>query len=398
MTHKLGFLTTHPIQYQVPVFHVLAKEPSIDLTVFYCMIPNERQQGEGFSINFKWDIPLLDGYKYEVLENVAKQPSVTNFRGCDTPGIKDIVKNRKFDAFIVNGWVVKSCIQLLRACRQYNVPCIVRGESNAILPRAWWKGMIHKRLMAKYSAFLNIGKLNREFYLKNGVSEEKIFFAPYCVDNERFESAYAALRQERDTIRSQWGIFSTDFTILFCAKFIEKKRPLDLLNALSIAFKKTENLSKRIHLLMVGDGELKSDCEEFVRQRKLPVTFTGFLNQSEIVRAYVASDCLVLPSDYGETWGLVVNEAMACGLPAIVSDRVGCHKDLIHPEETGAVFPYGCCQALADLLVSFALNPAKVRMMGKQAKQTVTDYSVANVVEGCIEAIKYVSQGNKESG
>ncbi len=120
MPYRLGILTTHPIQYQVPWFCALANEHSIDLTVFYCMIPDERQQGDGFGINFKWDIPLLDGYKYEVLENVAKQPSVTNFWGCDTPGIKDIVKNRKFDAFIVNGWVVKSCIQLLRACRQYN--------------------------------------------------------------------------------------------------------------------------------------------------------------------------------------------------------------------------------------------------------------------------------------
>src|SRR3989338_5380095 len=84
--------------------------------------------------------------QYEVLENVSKQPSVANYWGCDTPGIKNIVKNREFDAFIVNGWIVKSCIQLLRACRQYGVPCIVRGESNAIRPRTWWKGQIHKRL------------------------------------------------------------------------------------------------------------------------------------------------------------------------------------------------------------------------------------------------------------
>ena len=141
---------------------------------------------------------------------------------------------------------------------------------------------------------------------------------------------------------------------------------------------------------MVGDGKQKIECEEFVRRRKLPVTFTGFMNQTEIVRAYVASDCLVLPSDYGETWGLVVNEAMACGLPAIVSDRVGCHKDLICSGQTGEIFPFGDHNALAELLASLVSNPAKMRSMGKCAKQKVADYSVENAVKGCIEAIKFV--------
>ncbi len=360
------------------------------MTVFYCMIPNENQQGEGFGVNFKWDIPLLDGYKYEVLENISRQPSVTNYWGCDTPGIENIVKNRKFDAFIVNGWIVKSCIQLLRACRKYGVPCIVRGESNALRPRAWWKRMVHKRLLARYSAFLTIGQANREFYLQSGVEGKRIFFAPYCVDNRLFESASDTLRQERDSIRAQWGISPTDFTFLFCAKFIEKKRPLDLLDAMSITMRELKNLPSRICLLMVGDGEQKIECEEFVRQRKLPVIFTGFLNQSEIVRAYVASDCLVLPSDYGETWGLVVNEAMGCGLPVIVSDHVGCHKDLVCPGQTGEIFPFGDYKVLADLLVSFASKSEQVRSMGRRAKQKVADYSVENVVKGCIKAIKFV--------
>lgn len=390
MPYKLGIFTTHPVQYQVPWLRALSELPDIDLIVFYCMIPDERQQGDGFGINFKWDIPLLDGYKYEVLENISKKPSVTTFWGCNTPGVKKVVKDRRFDAFIVNGWGTKSCIQLLLACRQYNVPCIVRGESNAIRPRVWWKTMIHKWLLAKYSAFLNIGKANREFYIQNGISAEKIFFAPYCVDNGRFESAYGELCRNRGPIRTRWGISSNDFTFLFCAKFIEKKRPLDLLNALSIAINKLGTLPKHIHLLMVGDGEQRGNCEKFAIQKKLPVTFTGFLNQTEIVQAYVASDCLVLPSDYGETWGLVVNEAMVCGLPAIVSDRVGCRKDLVYPGETGDVFPFGNCEALADCLVSFASGPLKVRSMGESAKQTVANYSVSNVVEGCIKAIKYV--------
>jgi glycosyltransferase involved in cell wall biosynthesis len=390
MTLRLGILTTHPIQYQVPWFRLLAARPEIDLTVFFCMMPDARQQGDGFGVAFQWDIPLLDGYRYEVLRNVAAFPSVTHYSGCDTPEIGNIVRNHQFDAFIVNGWVVKSCLQLLLACRRYGVPCIVRGESNALRSRAWWKSMVHRLLLRHYVAFLNIGGSNRDFYLHNGVPPEKIFFAPYCVENERFASAAEALRPERAALRDGWGIAPEAFTFLFCAKFIDKKRPLDLLNAVEIAVRDLRMPKKGLHLLMVGDGELREECERFVHEHGLPVTFTGFLNQSELPRAYAAADCLVLPSDYGETWGLVVNEAMACGLPAIVSDRVGCHPDLIRQERTGAVFPFGDSTALAEQLLLFAGEPAKSHLMGEEARKLISRYSYQELLKGTIASLCFV--------
>jgi glycosyltransferase involved in cell wall biosynthesis len=237
---------------------------------------------------------------------------------------------------------------------------------------------------------LSCGKSNGDFYLKNGVPANKIFFGPRSVDNERISTTAEQLQLKRNKIRTEWKIDPSAFTFLFCAKFIEKKRPMDLLQALAIDCKKMEKSEGRIHLLMVGDGELKSQCEAFASANNLTVTFTGFLNQSEIVRAYVASDCLVLPSDYGETWGLVVNEAMACGLPAIVSDRVGCGPDLIEEGVTGSVFPFGDTTALAEKLIWFVQNPAKAKAMGKQANKLIQKYSVEEVVKGTIDAIKYV--------
>jgi len=388
MSYKVGFLTTHPIQYQVPVFQELSKIPEIDLTVFYCMIPDEQQQGDGFGVKFTWDVPLLEGYTYEVLENVAKEPSVTKFTGCDTPGIWGIVRDRGFDACIVNGWVVKSCIQLLMACRRYGVPCIVRGESNAMRPRSWQIKIIHRVLLKQYSAFLAIGKSNMDFYLNYGIPQEKIFGAPYGVDNEKLGSQADALASERDRLRAAWKIPIGATTFLYCAKFIGKKRPLDLMEAFSLALQRTGG--EGIHLLMVGDGELRHECERIADERKLPVTFAGFLNQSEIVSAYVASDCLILPSDYGETWGLVVNEAMACGLPAIVSDRVGCHPDLIRPGQTGEIFPFGDIKALAGLIASYDSKTNRLADMGRKAQELIRRYSVSEVVLGCTEALRYI--------
>src|SRR4029077_19922149 len=116
----------------------------------------------------------------------------------------------------------------------------------------------------------------------------------------------------------------------------------------------------------------------------LPVSFAGFLNQTELTRAYAAGDCLVLPSDYGETWGLVVNEAMVCGLPAIVSDRVGCGPDLVEPGVTGAIFPFGDVQLLAQRLCDLAADRARAHAMGQRAEERIRDYSVDHAVAGTL--------------
>ena len=389
LASKIGILTTHPIQYQVQWFRELAKFESIDLTVYFCTIPDEHQQGEGFGTSFKWDIPLLDGYKYIVLINKSKNPTVSNFWGCDTPEIYNILKRGQFDAFIVNGWVVKSCLQLLWACRRIGIPCIVRGESNAMRVRPLFKRLVHRILLKNYSAFLAIGKSNRNFYLFNGVDQKKIFNAPYCVDNDRFFNESITKIPHRNKLRKQWNIEPNAIVFLFCAKFISKKRPIDLLEAFKTAFDRTAAF-KNIHLLMVGEGELKSKCQHYAIDQKLPVTFTGFLNQTEIIRAYVVSDCLVLPSDHGETWGLVVNEAMACGIPAITSDRVGCHPDLIIRGKTGDVFPFGDIDSLADLLLFYIHKPNQLKRMGSEAQQHIKKYSYDEVVKGTLAALDYV--------
>lgn len=388
---KLGILTTHPIQYQATWFRLLAARPEIDLTVFFAMLPDEKQQGDGFGVAFKWDIPLLEGYRYRLLENISPFPSVTTFRGCDTPGIAPLVRDEGFDAFIVNGWVARSCMQLLTACRRYRIPCIVRGESNSLRPRAWWKKLLHRRLLARYSAFLSIGIANREFYRQNGVGSEKIFFAPYCVENDRFEHAVETLRPQRDELRRSWGIPQKAATFLFCGKFIDKKRPMDILKALRLLVNQQSLLAGRaIHLLMVGSGELLNRCKAFAVTFDLPVTFVGFLNQSDIPKAYVAVDCQILPSDNGETWGLVVNEGMACALPAIVSDQVGCHLDLITPGETGEVFPLGDIETLAEKMRLICVDTALRYCMGQGAQERVAGYCYEEVVRGTEAALDYV--------
>jgi glycosyltransferase involved in cell wall biosynthesis len=194
--------------------------------------------------------------------------------------------------------------------------------------------------------FLYIGGANKRLYQKFGVSQELLYSAPYAVDNKRFVKQATEYRSRRSELRRFWAIDDDAYCVLFCGKLIPKKRPMDLVKAAQIL--RANGGLTNIHLLFVGSGELDFKLREACnvvhdaeRQQSPyysqligssnlpPATFAGFLNQTQISRAYVAADCLVLPSDYGETWGLVVNEALASGLPCLVSDACGCAEDLI---------------------------------------------------------------------
>ena len=384
MSLRTVFVTSHPIQYQAPVFRELAKRSELDFQVWFCHLPDARQQGDGFGVEFAWDLPLRSGYESHVLKNVAAHPSVTEFRGCDTPEIEQRLRDGKFDCVIVNGWVVKSCVQTIRACRKLKIPCLVRGEANLLRPRAWWKRFLHRRWQRQYTGFLTIGRANAEFYRQHGARDEQFFPAPYCVDNDRFAAAAVADPQLGEKFRQKYGIAPDVVTYLFCAKFIEKKHPLELLQA----FQQAKSQGMHAHLVMVGDGEIKPACAQFAEQHQLPVIFTGFLNQGDIAAAYFGTDCLVLPSDHGETWGLVTNEAMACARPAIVSDQVGCAEDLINAN-TGAVFPFGRWDLLADRLLEFSRDLAKLQTMGEAAQQLIANYSPKVAADGITRAVMW---------
>jgi glycosyltransferase involved in cell wall biosynthesis len=387
MKFRVGALSTHPVQYQAPWFRGLAAMPEVDLTVFYAMIPDSHQQGVGFGVDFQWDVPLLDGYRSEILENVAPKPALGTFGGCDTPSLTRIVRKGGFDAFILTGWHTKSGLQGLWACRRSRVPAIVRAESNSLKRRPWYLRLLHRILLRQYAAFLVIGKANEAFYKANGASPRHFFPGWYCVDNERFAAQSESLRLCRPRIRSEWRVPENAFTFLFAGKLTPKKRPLDLVEALSGL---RGDQSAAVHLLVAGDGPLNEEVRRRAEERAVPLTILGFLNQSQIAKAYVAADALVLPSDSGETWGLVVNEAMACGLPAVVSDQVGCQQDLVIDEETGAVFPCGDITALANTLRRIARDPGLASRLGANARALVAAYSSGALVEGSLAALRNV--------
>jgi glycosyltransferase involved in cell wall biosynthesis len=243
------------------------------------------------------------------------------------------------------------------------------------------------RFFRNVDRFLAIGTANRRLYESYGIPPSRMGSSPYCVDNDRISGTAAAARQNRASLRQKWNIPADAVCFLFCGKLMPKKRIADLLAAFE---RLVRHADRAAHLLVVGDGEQRSCVQAQVAallvEGRPVVTWAGFLNQSEVPLAYAAADCLVLPSDATETWGLVVNEAMACGLPAIVSDRVGCGADLIVAGRNGSVFPMADVQALADGLAVWS-DRGRCAAAAAVSVRKADEHSIERAADGIAVAL-----------
>jgi glycosyltransferase involved in cell wall biosynthesis len=388
---RLLVIATHPIQYQAPWFRHLAQCERLHLEVAFLDMPDAAQQGSGFEVAFEWDVPITDGYDWRLLatrELRSSQP--WGFLARRMIRSRRQLRDARPDAVLVLGWNQLGLLQAWLAARTLGLPVVVRGDSNAKRGRAWWKRALHGLLLSQGHAFLAVGESNREFYRHGGVPAERIFRAPHFVDNAFFSGRAELL--DRTDARASLAVPADSFCVLFAGKFEAKKRPRDLLLAVA---KLPEGLRKRVHVLMVGAGALGHELRQLAASLAIDVSWAGFLNQSEISRAYRAADVLVLPSDHGETWGLVVNEAMACGVPAIVSDSVGCANDLVRHGTTGMIFPTGNVDVLATAIEALAGDAGLRATMGGNARQLVTsEYSIETSTTALLQALDRVVGGN----
>ena len=377
---RLGVLATHPIQNHAPIFRELARHCDLAVHFAHRQTP-EGQAQAGFGVPFEWDVDLLSGYESSFLANRSRHPATNRFFGCDTPGIDEVIGRGRFDAFMVTGWGVKTYWQAVMACRRRHVPVMIRGDSQlparrrAALRLA--KEIVYPRLLGLFDGFLYVGRRNHDYLRHYGLAEERLFFSPHCVDNDWFAARAEA---ERGARRAPAGGVPSLKSVLFAGKLVERKRPLDVIRALALA----ASQGCRAQAVFVGAGELEDSLRREAASSGVPATFLGFQNQSRMPSIYAAADLLVLPSDHQETWGLVVNEAMACGVPAVVSDAVGCGPDLIEADRTGAVFPLGDIAALAAAVRStLALESSLVR---RHLSNKVAAYSPAAAAHGILQS------------
>lgn len=334
---RLAFIVSHPIQYYVPLYRRLVAQGEFEVRVFYTWHGGgEAVLDRGFGKAFAWDIPLTEGYPFDAVPNVAREPGTHHFWGLRNPDLLARVLAWRPDAVHLTGYAYASHLGALRGLARRGVPVLFRGDSHLLDGRRGWKWQLTKvalrRIYRWPAAFLFVGQANRAYYEALGVPAAKLFHCPHSIEVDRFAEPNEAWEADAANWRRELGLGERERALLFAGKFEPKKRPVELISA----FLREAPAGWR--LLMLGDGPLGGEVRALAGRHPARVMVLPFQNQSRMPVVYRLGDVFVLPSAYAETWGLAVNEALACGRPVLVSDRVGCAADVVRPGRDGQVF------------------------------------------------------------
>ncbi|MBW8866725.1 MAG: glycosyltransferase family 4 protein [Acidobacteria bacterium] len=389
---RLTAVLTHPIQYYAPWFrHIHAHAPQLALTVVYAVQPTPAQQGAGFDVPFEWDVPLTDGYESVIVRAARPGDRIDTgaFSGVDVPKIGDAIAATKPDVVLITGWYSKTLVRALAACRRLGVPVLFRGDSHLQSGPAGWRRWLWVAktwtLLRMFAGYLSPGTRVDEYLARFGVPDHRVFRVPHGVDNDLFAQSAAAYQSTdtRAAARRAAGIDPSAFVVLFSGKLVDRKRPLDVIRAAARTMAPTT-------VVVAGAGPLDAAMREEAARLGVELRMLGFLNQTQLGRAYAIADCLALPSDHSETWGLVVNEALATGLPVIVSDAVGCAPDLVHEQVTGSRYRLGDVAELAEAIDGVRQRMPVTDAVRAQCRAAVATSDVATMTSGLVRACRSV--------
>ena len=389
---RLTAVLTHPIQYYSPWFrHLHAHAPEMALTVLHATEPTADQQGVGFDRAFAWDVPLTEGFRSITVRAAGPDDRIDTgrFMGLDVKEIGAAIERSAPDVVLITGWYSVTLVRALMACRRLGVPVLYRGDSNLLSQPGGWRrplaALKTRLLLRQFSGFLSPGVRSTEFLRRYGAPEHRIFHAPHAVDNAMFAAAAAPYHapDARAAARRARGLDRDAFVVLFAGKLVPFKRPVQLVRAVA-------RLGDGAALVFAGSGPLEREVRAEAERLGVPLTMTGFMNQRELGEAYALADCLALPSDGSETWGLVVNEALATGLPCVVSDAVGCAPDLIRDGETGYVAPLDDEAALSAALNTVRRRKREGVDWAPACRAVVSAYDYDALTAGTVRAARSV--------
>ena len=395
---RLAYLVSHPIQYQAPLWRRIAQEPDIDLTVFFGSDFSVRDyRDEGFGVGVEWDIPLLDGYRYEFLPVLRDNANPGTFSPINY-GIFGRLKGGKeaaaFDVLWVHGYSSVNALQGIVAAKTLGIPVLIRaepwlGDRDRSGPILAAKQAFFKLLCRLVDGALPIGTLNAAYWRHYMGEDFPLYAMPYAVDNQYFQSRSEEAREGRTKLQNELKLDPSRPVILFASKLQGRKRCGDLIEAYKNLLLGSD---LRPYLVIVGDGEERVALEKGAVDDKLEgVRFCGFRNQSELPGFFDLSTVFVLPSRH-EPWGLIVNEVMNAGRAVIVSDEVGCQPDLIEDGIEGCVFPAGDVSALTDALRRVLATPETAVVMGRRGLAKIRTWDFEQDVRGLRRAIAQVTR------
>jgi glycosyltransferase involved in cell wall biosynthesis len=395
--YKILLAVTHVTQYGPAMFRALAQQPGVEVEVAYCSLQGARGGMDAdFGCEVKWDVPLLDGYTWIEVPNRALRPGLGRFFGLVNTSLWGKIRRGGYDAVVLyTGYRYASFWIALSAAKIRGIPVLFGTDATGLQPldgsrwKPWVKRLVWPRLFGLADQVLALSTGTLEMIRSLGILDKRITLTPYVVDNQWWSSQAASV--DRQAVRAGWGVPAHATVVLFCAKLQPWKRPLDLLRAFAEAH------APNLFLVFAGDGPLREELQRKASELGVveQVRMLGFINQSCLPSAYSASDVLVLPSEY-DAFGLVLNEAMLCGCPAVVSDRVGARYDLIREGETGYVYPCGDVAALAGILRRLAADRQGLLRMGEASRRKLKTWSPKEYAEALVDAVGRAAYHRKQ--
>jgi len=236
-----------------------------------------------------------------------------------------------------------------------------------------------KNFLVKRCDAANVyGERSKDYLAKLGMNPDRIFIKGNSTDNDFFYNKTVKLKTEREILCKQFGIPSHNF--LYIGRFSKEKNILDLLEA----YRRLKAKNYDWGLILVGSGSLGGDIEAYIKRQGIKDVFIPGFKQKEAIPQYLAvSDVFVLPS-VSETWGLVVNEAMASGLPVLISERCGCYPDLIKEGVNGFSFDPLNTEELYELMINAAEGKYDLKAMGEASVDIIKDYTHERAAKTCL--------------
>lgn len=300
--------------------------------------------------------------------------------------VADGLANLNPDAVAVPGWSHPAALAALQWCRDEHVPAVLMSESSAHdFDRQWWSELIKRQVVSFASAGLVGGRTHRDYLVELGLPAERIFLGYDIVDNEHFAQGADA---PRDDAPAQAAFDLPDRYFLASSRFVPKKNLPTLIRAFA-AYRAEAPPETAWDLVLLGDGEQRPIVESFIDNEGVTeaVHLPGFVQYPDLPTYYGYADGFVHASTR-EQWGLVVNEAMAAGLPVLVSERCGCAPELVQEGVNGWTFDPDDPSTLTRSLMRLAHGPSDLGAMRRKSQSIIQKWGPDRFGKGLHDAVE----------
>jgi glycosyltransferase involved in cell wall biosynthesis len=372
---RLVILTEIISPYRIPLFNALTRRNDVDLHVIFLA---ETDPGLRQWLVYKNEIQ----FSYEILPSWRTQ--IGHYNVLLNRGIWSALNAAHPHAILCGGYNYVASWQTLLWARTHSVPILLWSESHQQEQRR--TGVLVEFMKTEFiqrcNGFVVPGQMATEYLRTRRIKPDVIFTAPNAVDNDLFASAAADARANAATRRHQLNLPGR--YILFVGRLVREKGVFELLAAYA---KLNHRIREQVGLVFAGDGVARSELEkQAVAISPGTIRFPGFVHREQLATLYALAEMLVLPT-YTDTWGLVVNEAMACGLPVILSRAAGCAPDLIKESWNGLLIPPTDVPLLAAAMESLATQPDVCAKLGAHSAQHISHFSSEAWSAGIVEAV-----------